>query len=89
MKNDETWTIPPGSASVIEAIFPEEGLYVGVDHNMSHVLKGAAFAVLATADATEDDHPPGTWVASMEDTMAMEDSMMEEDSMTEGNSTEG
>lgn len=79
MKNDETWTIPPGSASVIEAVFPEEGLYVGVDHNMSHVLKGAAFAVLATADATEDDHPPGTWVASMEETMATGDSMMEDE----------
>jgi nitrite reductase (NO-forming) len=61
---DETWTIPPGSASVIEAVFPVEGLYVGVDHNMSHVLKGAAFAVLATNDATADDHPEGTWVPS-------------------------
>ena len=61
---DETWTIPPGSASVIEAVFPTEGLYVGVDHNMSHVLKGAAFAVLATEDATDDDHPEGTWVPS-------------------------
>jgi len=62
MKNDETWTIPPGSASVIEATFPEEGIYVGVDHAMNDVLKGAAFAVLATPDATDDDHPEGTWV---------------------------
>jgi nitrite reductase (NO-forming) len=62
MKNDETWTIPPGSGSVIEAIFPEEGLYVGVDHAMNDVVKGAAFAVLATPDATEDDHPEGTFV---------------------------
>jgi nitrite reductase (NO-forming) len=61
---DETWTIPPGSATVVEAVFPTAGLYVGVDHNMSHVLKGAAFAVIATEDATDDDHPPGTWVAS-------------------------
>ena len=29
--NDETWWIPPGSASVIESTFPEAGLYVGVD----------------------------------------------------------
>jgi nitrite reductase (NO-forming) len=64
---DETWTIPPGSASVIEAVFPVEGLYVGVDHNMSHVLKGAAFAVLATEDATDDDHPEGTYVLSKAD----------------------
>jgi nitrite reductase (NO-forming) len=59
---EETWYIPVGSASVIEAVFPEEGIYVGVDHNMSDVLKGGAFAVVATNDATEDDHPPGTWV---------------------------
>jgi nitrite reductase (NO-forming) len=79
MKNDETWTIPPGSATVIEAVFPEEGIYVGVDHNMSHVLKGAAFAVQATNDSTEDDHPPGTMVMSMEDTMMEEDSAMEDE----------
>lgn len=62
MKNDETWTIPPGSGSVIEATFPEEGIYVGVDHAMNDVVKGAAFAVLATPDANDDDHPEGTWV---------------------------
>jgi nitrite reductase (NO-forming) len=62
LKNDETWTIPPGSGSVIEATFPEEGLYVGVDHAMNDVVKGAAFAVVATEDATDEDHPEGTWV---------------------------
>src|SRR5215217_5141831 len=60
--NDETWNIPPGSASVIEAVFPSEGIYVGVDHAMDDVLKGAAFAVLATPDSTPDDHPQGTMV---------------------------
>jgi nitrite reductase (NO-forming) len=60
--NDETWNIPPGSGSVIEAVFPTEGLYVGVDHAMNDVLKGAAFAVLATPDSTPDDHPDGTMV---------------------------
>ena len=30
--NDETWWVPPGSASVFESIFPEVGPYVGVDH---------------------------------------------------------
>jgi nitrite reductase (NO-forming) len=72
LKNDETWTIPPGSATVIEAVFPEEGLYVGVDHNMSHVLKGGAFAVVADDASTDDDHPEGTMVMSMEDTLMME-----------------
>src|SRR5919197_1264093 len=60
--NDETWTIPPGSASVIESTFPEEGLYVGVDHSMREVLKGGAFAILAAANSTATDHPAGTWV---------------------------
>jgi hypothetical protein len=60
--NDETWLIPPGSASVIEAVFPSEGIYVGVDHAMDDVLKGGAFAVLATPDSTPDDHPQGTMV---------------------------
>ena len=60
---DETWTIPPGSASVIEATFPE-GTYVGVDHNMSHVLKGAAFVVVSSADTADDDYPEGTKVPS-------------------------
>jgi len=71
LKNDETWTIPPGSGTVIEAVFPEEGLYVGVDHNMSHVLKGAAFAVVAddSVEAMAMDHPEGTWVMSMEETL--------------------
>ena len=82
LKGDETWTIPPGSATVIESVFPEEGVYVGVDHNMSHVLKGGAFAVVASNDSTPDDHPEGTWVASMADTMMEDDSMMMEDEMT-------
>ena len=62
LKNDETWTIPPGSASVIEATFPEAGLYVGVDHGMNDVVKGAAFAVVADDASTPNDHPVGTWV---------------------------
>jgi nitrite reductase (NO-forming) len=76
-RQDETYTIPPGSATVIEAIFPEEGIYVGVDHNMNHVVRGGAFAVVATNGATEDDHPPGTWVAPkawlQENAMMMDD----------------
>src|SRR5918997_4498958 len=60
--NDEGWTIPPGSGSVIEITFPEEGIYVCVDHAMNDVLKGAAFAVLATPESTPDDHPAGTMV---------------------------
>jgi hypothetical protein len=60
--NDQTNWIPPGAGIVVESTFPEAGVYVGVDHNMNHVVKGAAFAVLATANATAFDHPPGTWV---------------------------
>ena len=61
--NDETWWVPPGSASVFESTFPEEGVYVGVDHNLNHAVRGAAFAVLATPNATATDHPAGTCVA--------------------------
>lgn len=64
VRNEETWWIPVGSASVIESVFPEEGLYVGVDHNMAHVLRGGAFAVLATNNSTADDVPPEAWVPS-------------------------
>ncbi|HEX6253143.1 MAG TPA: plastocyanin/azurin family copper-binding protein, partial [Nitrososphaera sp.] len=60
--NDESWWIPPGSGSVIETTFPEEGIYVGVDHALDDVIKGSAFAVLATPEATPDDHPAGTMV---------------------------
>jgi nitrite reductase (NO-forming) len=63
LMNDETWWVPPGSASVIESTFPEEGLYVGVDHAMKDVVKGGAFAVLGANNSTATDHPPGTWVA--------------------------
>jgi nitrite reductase (NO-forming) len=59
---DDTWTIPAGSASVLEATFPQPGLYVGVSHSLSDVVKGGAFAVLATDNATDTDHPAGTWV---------------------------
>ncbi|MER3408399.1 MAG: hypothetical protein C4292_06705, partial [Nitrososphaera sp.] len=47
-----------------ESVFPQEGTYVGVDHNMSDVVKGGAFIVKATNDATDNDHPPGTRVPS-------------------------
>ena len=60
---DETWWIPPGSASVIESTFPEAGAYVGVDHNMNHVVRGAALVVMAEDNSTAKDHPPGTAVA--------------------------
>ena len=63
LRNDETWWIPPGSASVIESTFPDKGIYVGVDHSMKDVLKGAAFAVVAMDNSTATDHPTGTCVA--------------------------
>jgi nitrite reductase (NO-forming) len=60
--NDDTWNIPVGSGSVIESTFPSAGLYVGVGHNMNHVLKGGAFAVLATSNSTANDQPLHTCV---------------------------
>ena len=60
--NDETWWIPPGSASVIESTFPEAGPYVGVDHAMADVVKGGAFVVMASENSTATDYPEGTCV---------------------------
>ncbi len=66
--NDQVNWIPPADGQVIEAKFPntnpliQDSLYVGVDHNMNHVLKGGAFAVLSTISAREGDQPRGTWV---------------------------
>ena len=76
--DDETWWIPAGSASVIESTFPEEGVYVGVDHNMAHVVKGGAIAVLAAANSTDTDHPAGTWVPPKGSALASGPSMMNE-----------
>jgi len=45
--NEETWTIPPGSASTFDVTFPSPGLYLGVTHKLSDVVKGGAFAVIA------------------------------------------
>jgi nitrite reductase (NO-forming) len=59
-RDDETWWIPAGSASVIESTFPTEGLYVGVDHAMKDIVKGGAFAVVGAANSTATDHPAGT-----------------------------
>jgi nitrite reductase (NO-forming) len=48
---DETWSIPPGSASVIETVFPEEGVYFGNDHDIGRLLSGAGFAVRVNGDS--------------------------------------
>ena len=61
-QNDQVNWIPVSGGQVIESTFPLPGVYVGVDHNMNHVLKGAAFAVLAVNNSTAGDQPPGTWV---------------------------
>jgi nitrite reductase (NO-forming) len=56
-------TIPPGSAEEIEAIFPEQGSYVGNDHDIGRFLQGAGFVVLATDNSTSYDHPQGTCIS--------------------------
>lgn len=55
-------SIPPGSAEEIEAIFPEQGSYVGNDHDIGRFLQGAGFVVLAIDGSTSYDHPQGTWI---------------------------
>ena len=83
---EETWWIPPGSGSVIEATFPDEGIYVGVDHSMNDVLKGGAVAVLATPESTPDDHPAGTMVPPRGSTMVSSPTPL---NATAGNATAG
>jgi nitrite reductase (NO-forming) len=85
--NEETWWIPPGSGSVIESTFPDEGIYVGVDHAMNDVLKGGAFAVLATENSTANDHPTGTWVPPKGSDLVSGPSMMTNETAG-GNATE-
>lgn len=84
-RNDETWWIPPGSSSVIETIFPDEGIYVGVDHAMKDVIKGGAFAVLATENATATDIPNGAWVPPKASGFVGGDQQAQWVSMTEHN----
>ncbi|MFZ0511351.1 MAG: hypothetical protein WAM14_07080 [Candidatus Nitrosopolaris sp.] len=62
-QNDQVNWIPPAGGQVVESTFPKAGLYVGVDHNMNHVIKGAAFAILSLKNnVTAGDQPTGTWV---------------------------
>ena len=83
--NDETWWIPPGSASVIESTFPDPGLYVGVDHAMADVVKGGAFAVMASENSTATDHPEGTCVpAKGEGVVCTEQAPAETETAAEG-----
>lgn len=82
--NDETWWIPPGSASVIESTFPQEGVYVGVDHAMSDVVKGGAFAVLAVENSTATDHPEGTCVSAKGEGIVCTAAAAEEEAQAEG-----
>ena len=55
-------SIPPGSAQAIEVTFPQEGTYVGNDHDIGRFLIGAGFAVLAINSSSTNDYPVGTRV---------------------------
>jgi hypothetical protein len=57
-------SIPPGSAQAIEVTFPQEGTYVGNDHDIGRFLIGAGFVVFATNSSSTDDYPAGTRVQS-------------------------
>jgi hypothetical protein len=50
-------TIPPLSTSTIEVIFPRPGLYVEMDSDLCHFMKGSGFAVRPVDNSREDDHP--------------------------------
>lgn len=44
--------IAPGSGASIEVVFPEEGTYLGNDHDIGHLLIGGAIVVLATNNSS-------------------------------------
>jgi nitrite reductase (NO-forming) len=62
LKTYETAGIPPGAGVVIETVFPEQGVYVGNDHDIGRLMMGAGFVLIATNNSTNTDFPPGTWV---------------------------
>ena len=47
VKNEETWTVPPGSSSITDTTFPSVGPYVGVTDKLSNIVKGGVFVVVA------------------------------------------
>jgi nitrite reductase (NO-forming) len=55
-------SIPPGSAKSIETVFPEEGAYVGNDHDIGRLLSGAIFVIIADNNSSSSDHPAGTHI---------------------------
>jgi nitrite reductase (NO-forming) len=62
LKTYETAGIPPGDGVVIETVYPEQGVYVGNDHDIGRFMMGAGFVVIATNNSTNTDFPSGTWV---------------------------
>ncbi len=60
VNNEETWTVPPGSSSITETVFPSVGPYVGVTNKISDIVKGGAFVVVACDvdnPANNENHP--------------------------------
>ncbi|MGV8107026.1 MAG: cupredoxin domain-containing protein, partial [Nitrososphaerota archaeon] len=60
------------------------GLYVGVDHAMADVVKGGAFAVMASENSTATDHPEGTCVPAKGEGVVCAEQPAETESAAEG-----
>jgi len=61
--NEENWTVPPGSSSTTDTVFPSVGPYIGLTHKLNDVVKGGAFAVIACdidKPKNNADHPLST-----------------------------
>jgi nitrite reductase (NO-forming) len=56
--NEETWYVPPGSASTFELSLNEPGSYTLVDHALFRVLKGASGLLKVTGDWNPDIYMP-------------------------------
>ena len=65
VSHEETWTVPAGSSSTTDTVFPSVGPYIGITHKLNDVVKGGAFAVIACdIDNPENnvDHPLSEFV---------------------------
>lgn len=56
--NEETWYIPPGSATVFEFTVEVPGKYTLVDHALFRVMKGAAGALVVEGEHDESIYSP-------------------------------
>lgn len=64
IENEETWYVPPGSASIFEFKLDEPGSYTLVDHALWRVAKGAAGVLMVDGSWDDSIYSPNATNAS-------------------------